>query len=227
MTNSPKTRAVLDGIVDMISRSGRPDEEFFYLGGPMTKIPSFNFPRFHYVADKLRANGLNIVSPAELDDPATAAQSMASPDGLDHDLHSANEGGLRLIARDLIVVELPTCVGGIFLEGWHRSSGATKETWVLSRLKKPLFEYDDGAGILDTYELTEIDRDSRIDELNAIDDILKSIKESATQPKDINRFPGGKMHHHRPLDGPSTAKRPEPPAPGWLRPLTDPFGDRK
>lgn len=203
MNNAPETRALLSSIVDMIARSGRPDEEFFYLGGPMTTIKSFNFPRFHQVADKLRAHGENIVSPAELDDPETAAQSMASPDGLDHDLHSDNPGGLRLIARDLVVVELPTCVGGIFLEGWHRSTGAGMETWALSRLNKPLYEYaDSGLG----YTLTTFKRDKRLEELQALDEATDAVQRT--------------FHHHRPLTD-------QPSEPTWLKRLTDPFGDRR
>ena len=56
-------------LVRTISRSGNPDDPFYYLGGPMSNIPQFNFPRFHEVADTLRASGYNIVSPAELRRP--------------------------------------------------------------------------------------------------------------------------------------------------------------
>jgi hypothetical protein len=53
----------------------------WYLAGPMTGIPAFNFPAFDLAAADLRAQGIDIVSPAELDDPETRRLNMASPDG--------------------------------------------------------------------------------------------------------------------------------------------------
>src|SRR5437870_314007 len=66
---------------EVISTSGDPDRPFWYLGGPMTGIPQFNFPRFQEVADILRSNGYNLVTPHELDDPETEAAALASRDG--------------------------------------------------------------------------------------------------------------------------------------------------
>ena len=41
----------------------------YYLAGPMTNIPQFNYPRFFELAKVLRAEGYTIISPAELDSP--------------------------------------------------------------------------------------------------------------------------------------------------------------
>jgi len=40
----------------------------YYLAGPMTGLPDHNFPAFHDKAKELRASGLTIINPAELDD---------------------------------------------------------------------------------------------------------------------------------------------------------------
>lgn len=157
------TKGQLARLVEVIARSGNPDEDFFYLGGPMTGIPQFNFPRFHEVGYKLRSAGYNIVSPAELDDPETEAAAMSSPDGAPGSGSSGDEIYEDFLARDLIVCSLPTCIGGIFLEGWHTSRGARAESWALTFLKKQTLEYDDS--FKDSIVLTEFDRDTRLAEL--------------------------------------------------------------
>lgn len=156
------TKGQLARLVEVISRSGNPDEDFFYLGGPMTGIPQFNFPRFHVVGDLLRGQGYNIVSPAELDDPETERAAMASPDGAPGSGSSGDEIYEDFLARDLIVCSLPTCVGGIFLEGWHTSRGARAESWALTFLRKPTFEFTEPEGVI---TLVEFDRDTRLAEL--------------------------------------------------------------
>lgn len=41
----------------------------YYISGPMYGIPGYNFPYFNHVAAKLRAAGLDVVNPAEIDQP--------------------------------------------------------------------------------------------------------------------------------------------------------------
>jgi hypothetical protein len=145
-----------------MQRSGNPDEDFFYLGGPMTGIPQFNFPRFREVANKMRAQNYNIISPAELDDPDTEAAALASPDGAPGSGSANGESYEDFLGRDLIICSLPTCVGMICMDGWHNSRGARGESWVVAYLKKQLLEYDDSSG---SVVLTAIDRDERLAEL--------------------------------------------------------------
>lgn len=149
-------------IVDVISQSGDPSRPFFYLGGPMTGIPALNFPRFKEVASALRDQGYNIISPAELDDPEVEAVALASSDGF---LGCCDDkfNYEHFLSRDLIIVSMPTCAGGIFLEGWHTSRGARGESWVLEFLRKELWEYDDSYGSPSLIQLTS--RDERLTEL--------------------------------------------------------------
>lgn len=158
----PTTWYRLASLVEIMQRSGNPDEDFFYLGGPMTGIPQFNFPRFHEVANSLRAEDYNIISPAELDDPETEAAAMASVDGAPGSGSANGEAYEDFLGRDLIICSLPTCVGMICMEGWHNSRGARGESWVIAYLKKQLLEYDDKT-------LTVIDRDERLAELGVPD----------------------------------------------------------
>lgn len=153
-----ETLSALNELVRITARSGNPDDEFFYLGGPMSNIPHFNFPRFFEVGDKLRTRGYNIISPAELDDPQTEKAALASKDGRDQKV--AGQTWADFLARDLIVIALPTCVGGIFIEGWEDSEGAKLESYNLSRLGKQILTYHEGprGGL----RLEHIDRDEHL-----------------------------------------------------------------
>ncbi|MEY4376246.1 MAG: hypothetical protein RJB26_796 [Pseudomonadota bacterium] len=82
-----------------------------YLSGPMTGIAENNFPAFHEWAARLRADGFDVVSPAEL------------PEG------DTWEACLRKDMR-----ELPTCDAIALMPGWERSKGAHLELHVAHRL---------------------------------------------------------------------------------------------
>lgn len=102
----------------------------YYLAGPMTGIPQFNFPAFFAAAQALRQRGFTIVSPAELDEDATRDAALASPDGA---MPSTGELGGRtwgdILARDVKVVA-DRCDGIIFLPRWFESRGARLEAYV-------------------------------------------------------------------------------------------------
>lgn len=160
---------------EIISSSGNPDEDFWYLGGPMTGIPQFNFPAFQRIAGNLRAAGYNLVTPHELDDPETEAAALASRDGAPGSGSSHGEGWSDFLARDVVIVSLPTCVGGIFMEDWHHSSGANLESYVLDRLGKQVCEYHENDEEL---WLVDIDRNERLRELHLIDEERLRIAEA-------------------------------------------------
>lgn len=82
-----------------------------YLSGPMSGLPDSNFPAFHEWAAKLRADGFEVVSPAEIQEAGTW------------------ELCLRKDMR-----ELPTCDAIALMPGWERSKGAHLELHVAHRL---------------------------------------------------------------------------------------------
>ena len=131
-------------------------EPYHYLFGPMTGYPKQNFPRFMAVADRLRGDGRNIVSPAELDDPATFKKVMNG--GMDDDPYG--DDYLRFIRRDIQIVTHPNCLGGIGLEGWTSSRGARIETFLMEEFELELLQYvefPDGR-----YELLPFKRDDAL-----------------------------------------------------------------
>lgn len=224
--NGAHTARKLLSIVNLVCHSGRPDEPFFYLGGPMTGIPQFNFPEFHRIAGKLREGGLNIVSPAELDEPDTEAAALASEDGAPGSGAANGESYEDFLSRDIIIVSLPTCVGGIFMEGWHNSRGARGESWVLAYLKKQLLAYgeDDGKPQLTAFERDatlrglgipdyaagSVPRDKpgmltaqqRAEEADDIEAAQKAIREHVDPPQPLSLDPLGEQRRARELPTP-------------------------
>lgn len=84
-----------------------------YLAGPMTGLPDLNFPAFHAAAARMRAQGLDVVNPAEINaDPTT--------------------GWVECMRAD--IAELVKCDGIALLPGWSASRGATLEHHIASAL---------------------------------------------------------------------------------------------
>lgn len=82
-----------------------------YLSGPMSGIPYSNFPAFHEWAARLRADGYEVVSPAEIQEAGTW------------------ELCLRADLR-----ELCGCDAIALMPGWENSKGANLELHVAHRL---------------------------------------------------------------------------------------------
>lgn len=119
---------------DTKTLSGR----YWYLCGPMTGIPQFNFPMFDRYARVLREAGHSIVSPAELDHEKERALAMSSPDG-----SAANHHGstwIECLRRDLDIVLADDCLGVLAMPGWTDSAGARWETDCAQRAGKKVCE---------------------------------------------------------------------------------------
>lgn len=84
-----------------------------YLSGPMSGIPGHNFPAFMSWAQHLRAEGWDVVNPAEI-----AQVSQA-------DWHACMRNDVR---------ELATCDAIALMPGWERSQGANLELHIAHRL---------------------------------------------------------------------------------------------
>lgn len=100
-------------------------EPVFYLAGPMSGIPQFNFPAFELAATKLRElSGVKVINPVELDDEETRATCLASEDGNPDDMSWGD-----CLGRDVRVLA-NECDAIMFLPGWEHSKGACLEACV-------------------------------------------------------------------------------------------------
>lgn len=100
----------------------------YYLAGPMTGIPQFNFPLFKMATAKLRAAGYKIISPAEMDSPAVQAAAATSTDGSLVNDTIAGETYGEILSRDVRIV-IDQIQGIIFLPNWYVSRGAKLEAF--------------------------------------------------------------------------------------------------
>ncbi|MDE2096999.1 MAG: DUF4406 domain-containing protein [Patescibacteria group bacterium] len=103
----------------------------WYVCGPMTRVPRFNYPLFHLVAHHLRLYpGLTVISPTELDSKEMQAAAWASPDGDPTKLASeTGETWGDVLARDVRLIEKQ--VGRFaLLPRWQESRGARLEVFV-------------------------------------------------------------------------------------------------
>ncbi len=100
-----------------------------YLAGPMTGIPHFNFPLFHRVTAKLRADGHEVFNPAERDilrhkgvdisaDNPTGSPEVAAKNH-NFSLRDALAEDTNYICKEATAI----CM----LPGWEASPGARAE----------------------------------------------------------------------------------------------------
>lgn len=84
-----------------------------YIAGPMSGLPGLNFQAFHREAARLRAMGLEVVNPAEINtDPLAGWNECMRAD----------------------IAQLITCDSICLLPGWEHSRGATLERHIASQL---------------------------------------------------------------------------------------------
>lgn len=84
-----------------------------YISGPMTGHENFNFPAFHAKAAELRAQGLNVINPAEHDEAP------------DKEWHEYLRKDIRLL-MDCDTIHM--------LRGWASSRGARLEHHIAREL---------------------------------------------------------------------------------------------
>lgn len=104
----------------------------WYLTGPMSNIPGFNFPAFDGAAACLRSFGYDLIVPSEQDSPEMQALARASPDGDMAALTAAmsnHETWGEVLSRDVKIVA-DQVDGLILMDGWETSRGARLEVFV-------------------------------------------------------------------------------------------------
>ena len=89
------------------------DTQRVYIAGPMTGYAELNFPAFHAAAAALRAAGLEVINPAEINvDPSMGWSACMRAD----------------------IAQLVTCNRIHLLPGWSKSKGASLEHHIASAL---------------------------------------------------------------------------------------------
>jgi len=84
-----------------------------YIAGPMSGLPELNFPAFHREAAHYRAQGLEVVNPAEINEDPSAGWNEC----------------MRADIRELV-----TCDAIAMLPGWEKSRGASLEHYIARQL---------------------------------------------------------------------------------------------
>lgn len=97
----------------------------WYVSGPMTGLPEYNFPEFHRVTALLESYGFTVSNPA-------AKGEISDWEWSDY------------LRWDLM--ELIRCRGVVLLDGWEGSKGAQLETHVAHALGMPILHYTEVLG---------------------------------------------------------------------------------
>lgn len=92
-----------------------------YISGPMTGLPDLNFPAFHRAATVLRAQGFQVMNPAEI-----------NPDD-SMEWHECMRADIKALCD---------CDSLVLLHGWEKSTGAHLELHLAHRLGLDILHFD-------------------------------------------------------------------------------------
>lgn len=141
-----------------------------YLSGPMTGIENYNFPEFFRIARLLRAQGFEVVSPAEFDieqgwvvaesqpptwkehwTPCLArdGQPCPSPDWKHRYTATPDFDYEKALALDCEKVR--QCDGIVLMPGWEASTGARRELRAALDAGKLVFSYETSCDTLEAW----------------------------------------------------------------------------
>lgn len=111
-----------------------------YIAGPMTGIPLYNFPAFDRAAVQWRAEGWDVVSPADLTREYWRREFGAEfdPENTDPSIAAGGNVYREFLKED--VRAITNCDAIALLPGWERSEGVALELTVARALG--LTEYD-------------------------------------------------------------------------------------
>lgn len=92
----------------------------YYIAGPMTGVPEFNYPLFYATAERLRSQGHEVENPAESDGGTS---------------HKPREFYLRKAIAMLV-----KCDAVVVLPNWENSRGACLEVLIAGELGMPILD---------------------------------------------------------------------------------------
>lgn len=92
-----------------------------YLSGPMTGIDEYNFPAFREATAAIRAKGIAVHSPHEMDED----EGYTAPQGPTPVTYTSKY--FRFLQRDVELIGSGKVDAGVFLPGWQASRGARIE----------------------------------------------------------------------------------------------------
>ena len=113
----------------------------YYIAGPMSGIPQFNYPLFDKVGAALIKAGHKTYNPSEMDDDETRAEAMASETGILAGGTCNGESWGDFLSRDVKLIADSDINAICLLPGWEKSRGARLEAFVAISLNYPAFEW--------------------------------------------------------------------------------------
>lgn len=109
----------------------------FYISGPMTGLPDFNYPAFFAAEDQLRSLGYLGVNPAH-NDGLTLTEAISRA----HELASEEKAWEWYLRRD--IPRLIDSDAVLLLPGWQKSRGANLQVIIATSIGIPLYVFKDG-----------------------------------------------------------------------------------
>lgn len=110
-----------------------------YLAGPMRGIADFNFPAFRRLTKALRALGIEVTSPHEMDEAAGYYWEGFTGN---EDLSAYNFDMVERLTEDIHVIGKSDAV--VVMDGWVSSSGARAEASFAWAVGKPVYFFSEG-----------------------------------------------------------------------------------
>lgn len=113
----------------------------YYISGPMTGLPDFNFPAFQAASDFLTAQGFEVASPHTLSQQGSHAVNCNASGGMEGADCSCGVGAVKpwkFYMTKALILQLD-CEAWVGLPGWTRSKGAKREFDIAVDLEHKLF----------------------------------------------------------------------------------------
>ena len=117
-----------------------PTKPLFYLSGPMSGIPEYNYPAFHQAKEFLLSQGYKVRSPHDIDSFLDSGEKAAA-----EKMDEREKWAFYM--RHAIRMQLD-CTSWVGLPGWTHSTGARREFDIALDLKQETFLFDPRADVL-------------------------------------------------------------------------------